>query len=120
MGNISYLGLENNGLEGPIPSEFGLMKELRYVHLSYNYLKSTIPTQLGHLSDLKYLLLDENELTGPIPSELGLLSGLRMLDVSGRSTKLTGSVPAEVCALPEVTIRVRCSQVACDCDCECT
>ena len=120
MWNVSYLGMGSNHLEGPIPSELGLMRELRYLHLSDNYLNSTIPRELGNLSELKYLFLDRNDLSGTIPSELGLLSRLQLLDFGSRSNKLTGSVPDEVCALPEVTIRVPCAVVQCDCNCECT
>ena len=120
MGNVSYLGMGSNRLEGPIPSELGLMRELRYLHLSDNSLTSTIPTELGNLSELTYFFLDQNDLSGPIPSEFGLLTGLQLLDFGSRSNKLTGSVPAEVCALPKVTIRVKCGSVKCDCNCECT
>ncbi|CAB9512774.1 LRR receptor-like serine threonine-protein kinase [Seminavis robusta] len=119
LSNVSYVGFESNRLDGSIPSEFGLMKELRYVHLAENDLTSRLPTELGTLSRLKYLFLGQNEFTGEIPSELGLLTNLRFLDVGGRSSGITGSVPAELCALTDITIRIRCAQVECDCDCEC-
>ena len=120
LGNVSYVGMESNMLTGPIPSEVSAMRELRYLHLSNNRLTSTIPSTLGNLPSLKYLFLGTNNLSGSIPSELGLLSGLRYLDLGGGNDLMTGSVPSELCALPSLSIRVKCTVVQCDCGCQCS
>lgn len=60
----------------------------------------SLPTELGLLSNLRTLDLSNNpDLTGMVPSELGRLDNLFTLSLHG--TTLTGSVPDEICALKE-------------------
>ena len=54
---------------------------------SPNVITSNIPTEIGLLTNLKGLGIDNNELTGTIPSELGLLTNMLALDLGKWSHK---------------------------------
>ena len=47
---IIKISLEQNNLEGTIPSELGMLASLRSLRLHYNYIAGTIPSELGALS----------------------------------------------------------------------
>jgi len=61
---------------GSIPTELGMLSELRALILYWNELDGPIPTELGRLTNLEYLELTNNMLSGTIPTELGVLSNL--------------------------------------------
>jgi hypothetical protein len=64
--------LWGNYLNGPIPSELGLLTKLENgLILAVNQLTATVPTHLGSLTMPTELVLNENLLTGIIPTELG-------------------------------------------------
>jgi len=67
FGAVQDLSLWNN-LRGTIPTELGLLSELRTLYLSRNELVGTIPTELGKLTRLEYLGLQHNKLTGTVPA----------------------------------------------------
>ena len=92
--NLSYLGLDLNGLTGPIPPELGKLSNLGHLGLAGNQLTGPIPPELGSVSSLRSLDLDRNRLTGPIPPELGNLTSLEDLYLS--NNRLSGPIPAEL------------------------
>jgi Leucine-rich repeat (LRR) protein len=67
---VSTLLLSSNLLDGPIPSEFGLLVNLNLLQLFNNALTSSIPSTLGSLSQLQILWLYSNNLTGSVLEEL--------------------------------------------------
>lgn len=100
---IMVLGLDNNpSLQGPIPSEVGLLWNLEILELSNCSLSSSIPTQIGRLRLVENLLLNRNQLEGSLPSELGLLAYMSIFDAS--SNALTGSIPEECGRLIETNL----------------
>ena len=50
--HVERLQLSFNRLEGPIPTDFGLMRNLELFSLGHNELIGTLPTELGSLSRL--------------------------------------------------------------------
>ena len=90
---------DNGDIGGLIPSEFGLLSNLRVLALGHNYyLTGSIPTQLGQLStNLHVLELEETQLSGTIPTELGALKSLGYLDLE--RTQLGGAIPSELGSL---------------------
>jgi hypothetical protein len=68
--NMNFLHLDNNNLNGTLPTELGLMTRATELLLDGNLFDGTIPTELGLLELLRTLRLNGNRLTGSIPSEL--------------------------------------------------
>ena len=67
------------GLDGPIPTEFGLLTNLKELTLTKNFLSSSIPTEIGSLFTLSSFSAGFNRLTGQIPDEITQLRGLTEL-----------------------------------------
>ncbi len=85
--------LSNN----PVSDWYGigvLSGRVNFINLDNNNLEGTIPTQIGNLTDLTILGLNNGKLSGAIPSTVGNLSKLISLGLSGNL--LSGNVPDEI------------------------
>ena len=89
---VTGLNLHGRNLNGAIPTELGMLSELRRLTLSRNRLTGPVPAWLDDLAHLEELTLWGNRLSGPIPSSLGNLTKLEELYLS--QNRLTGQVPA--------------------------
>lgn len=69
------------------------------INLDDNNLEGTIPSELSLLEDLVTLELGGNRLSGQVPGSLGDLRSLQLLEVS--ENFLTGDVPVSICDLKE-------------------
>jgi len=100
---ISRLWMPRNGLQGPIPTELGLLTSLRELDLSSNdnEVFGPIPTQLESLTSLGILDLAESQIDGPIPTFLGNMTSLNKLDLA--SCGLTGTIPSAIFQLQELS-----------------
>ncbi|GLT31725.1 hypothetical protein SLA2020_064400 [Shorea laevis] len=88
---LTTLPLENNQLQGPIPSS---LENVDAVDLSRNNFTGHIPTQLG-CQNIKYLSLSANKLSGDIPSSFcDANNQLMLLDLSNNC--LRGTVPTNL------------------------
>lgn len=94
---VSQLFLDQNGLDGPIPSELGDLSQLTWLQLNGNQLQGTIPAALGHLTQVTFLRLELNQLSGPIPPELGNMTALESLTLS--DNPLNAAIPPELAQL---------------------
>ena len=101
-GRVTKLFLDNNELNGEIPSELGTLAKLDGLDLAANQLTGDIPKELGRLTNLRDLLLPQNQLSGDIPKELGQLSNLWWLRLS--DNQLTGEIPEKLGELSELSI----------------
>ncbi|MEM1321235.1 MAG: gliding motility-associated C-terminal domain-containing protein [Bacteroidota bacterium] len=90
-GYVVEIHLNNNRLDGTIPTEIGNFSRLRYLQLDNNNLRGSIPTEIGLLSGLTILFLDDNNLSGDIPSELGNCRNLMTVFLD--NNQLTGAIP---------------------------
>lgn len=79
---VLHLLLPRNGLAGEISPSLFNVTSLQTIDLNDNELYGTIPSELGMLTDLKKLRLSYNELTG-IPTTFGLLTNLSFLHLHG-------------------------------------
>ncbi len=89
---VTGLNLHGRNLNGAIPTELGMLSELKRLTLSRNRLTGPVPTWLDYLAHLEELTLWGNRLSGPIPSSLGNLTKLEELYLS--QNRLTGQIPA--------------------------
>jgi len=94
-GAYESLNLRENGLQGSIPPEVGLLTNLGWLELEENVgLYSSIPSTLGELTHLYYLSLNKASLTGTIPTELGRLTNIKEMDLG--NNQLVGNIPSEL------------------------
>uniref|UniRef100_J3L8E9 non-specific serine/threonine protein kinase n=1 Tax=Oryza brachyantha TaxID=4533 RepID=J3L8E9_ORYBR len=77
-----YSWLDNNMLTGPIP-DLSASQNLSVIHLENNQLDGSVPSYLSALPKLTELYLQENKLSGVIPS--ALLSRGIVFDFSGNT-----------------------------------
>ena len=91
-GRVDSLVLEDNDLNGTIPTSLGNLAELLVLDLSDNELSGVIPSELGNLDSLVTLDLSNNELSGEIPYAVIGLPSLQNLDLSGNQF---ASLPSE-------------------------
>ena len=95
------LDLYDWGLDGTLPTDIGLLKDLHTLVLKANPdLRGKIPSEIGMLSNLKTLRLGDTNLSGTIPTEIGLLRSLELLNLS--RCKLTGPIPSEIGRLANI------------------
>ena len=91
------IDLDGNGLRGTLPTQLGLLTELRYaLDLYNNQIHGHLPTQLAHLTYLWSFDLHRNELSGTLPTELGNLSGLRSFLYAHENPALSGTLPSQI------------------------
>ncbi|KVH93581.1 Malectin-like carbohydrate-binding domain-containing protein, partial [Cynara cardunculus var. scolymus] len=69
--------LGNNRLSGAIP-DLSNLKLLKTLHLEDNQLNGRIPSSLGNIDRLQELFLQNNNLTGQVPTSLTLKPGLNL------------------------------------------
>ncbi|KAJ4847502.1 hypothetical protein Tsubulata_012251, partial [Turnera subulata] len=91
----------NPYLTGEIPSQLGLLTNLTTFGAAATGLSGVIPPTFGNLVNLQTLSLYDTEVFGPIPPELGLCSELRNLYL--HMNKLTGSIPPGLGKLQKLT-----------------
>lgn len=90
-GQVDTVALGFQNLKGEIPSEIGLMTNLKKLQLNGNQI-SSIPTEIGLLTSVEELFLSYNEITS-VPSQIGLMSSLQSLTLAGNSLS---SIPSEI------------------------
>jgi Leucine-rich repeat (LRR) protein len=99
QGRVLGIVLDDNNLNGTIPSEIGDLSALIGLVLSDNELEGEIPAEIGNLSSLEALTLQGNELSGAIPPEISGLASLEEMNLAGND--LNGAIPA---GLGELTL----------------
>ncbi|MEM6642365.1 MAG: FG-GAP-like repeat-containing protein, partial [Bacteroidota bacterium] len=93
-GRVTAIVLNDNNLNGSLPSSIGNLDSLKTLELALNSLSGTIPTSITNLTVLERIELWSNNLSGDLPPELGQLSSLVSLDLNGN--QFTGSIPPEL------------------------
>jgi len=93
--SLRELWVDDNNLEGSIPSAIGSISSLESLSMSECQLTGDMPTELGQLSSMRLMWFFGNQLSGNIPSEIGGMSNLELFKV--HRNDLTGSMPSEIC-----------------------
>ena len=81
-GRVTRLELNDNGLDGTLPTALGDLSALEYLDLQNNALSGALPAELADLTNLEELLLNESRaLTGPLPDGLRELADLETVNI---------------------------------------
>lgn len=115
------LQVDENKLEGGIPSELGLLGEnLMLLDVSENHnITETLPSELGLLKRLTHLVASGTHLYGTIPPEIarlpmeGTLTSFHI-----QRTLVYGEIPVGLCLIGE-GLAFHCTGSLCGCDCTC-
>ena len=94
-GTFVRLVLNDNGLNGSIPPEVGLLQNLVSLSIQSsgtNVLSGPLPDSLGRLDKVVDVTITGNQLSGGIPEGLGGWSAVETIDLSGNG--LSGPLPA--------------------------
>ena len=90
--NLRRLYSERNLHEGAIPTELGLLQNLEELDIGYNPFSGGVPTELGNLgASLKLLSIKRSGVTGFLPTELFRLTNLDTFFMHG-NTNITGGI----------------------------
>ena len=73
-------------MTGTIPTEIGVLANLKFLFLSENTLNGTIPTELAACTDLLEIRIGGNEISGVVPPVENSTTGLCSLRVKGQLT----------------------------------
>ncbi|PQM41684.1 LRR receptor-like serine/threonine-protein kinase FLS2 [Prunus yedoensis var. nudiflora] len=90
MRNLGVISLENNKISGLIPDCIGNLSRLKIVFLSSNRLTSSIPVNFWNLENLLFINFSLNSLSGYLPPSMKKLNALQMLDLSWNH--ITGNI----------------------------
>jgi len=93
LSNVKRLVLYNNRLSGGIPSEIGQMESLEELHLLFNLLDK-LPDEIGNLKSLTTLELSNNRIEGTLPTNMGKME--KIVHIYLENNKLSGSIPTEL------------------------
>ncbi|CUG76321.1 GP46-like surface antigen, putative [Bodo saltans] len=89
---MKTLRLEDNALNGTLPSSWSTMSRLKRLHLNDNSLSGTLPPEWSAFTLMKSLHLSSNDLSGTLPSAWQSMTFLIHLKL--RSNSFTGTVPS--------------------------
>ena len=95
-GSYSSIELDFRGeaIDGYLPTQLGLLTNVRRLGGVNNALSGTLPTELARLTLLAQLQLDENSISGTLPTQIvpaNLSAALIGLTLS--NNRLSGSLP---------------------------
>jgi len=85
-------------------TEFGLMSGLSWLSMNDNDIEGTLPTELGNLVNMTRMSFKDCLLEGTIPTEFGRMTILENLSLETNS--LVGSMPQEVCELRSLELNL--------------
>ena len=95
----SYLCLiENNNLDGPLPSEINALYLLQGLYLSNNKLRSDLAEDIFDIPNLREIELQKNGIFAKLPTQLP--ETLEKLDMT--SNRLVGEIPPSIWSLPSL------------------
>jgi hypothetical protein len=94
---VTSLNWANSGLEGELPAEMGLLRNLTHLDLAENQIGGSLPDALYELTELESLYLHRNNLTGTISPLIENVYGLVNLYLS--NNELTGVFPTNLGSL---------------------
>ncbi|GJP72571.1 hypothetical protein CLOP_g3288 [Closterium sp. NIES-67] len=98
---LQSLYLNDNFLNGSIPSSINRLRQLDDLQLQNNRLTGPIDS-VATLNNLRSLQVANNDLSGTIPATIGGMLQLEILDMSGN--RLSGEIPEDFTGLIKLTV----------------
>ncbi|KAL3941686.1 MAG: hypothetical protein SGBAC_003999 [Bacillariaceae sp.] len=93
-GLLTAIKLSSRDLDGSLPADWGMFRNLKSIDFHSNKLKGSIPEGMYDISGLEEVFLYKNQLTGSISSKIGDLWSLKRFHLS--HNRLSGSIPPEL------------------------
>jgi Leucine-rich repeat (LRR) protein len=94
---VTSLNWANSGLDGELPAEMGLLRNLTHLDLAENLIGGPLPDALYDLTQLESLYLHQNKLTGTISNLIENVYDLVNLYLS--NNELSGGFPPNLGSL---------------------
>lgn len=101
--DVIGINLENNNLNGILPSQIGTLTVLTHFSLFSNSIIGRLPSEIGQFTKIQTLPLSNNQFSGSLPSQIGRLT-LIGHNVSLHNNLFTGSVPSEIGLLDRLSV----------------
>ena len=95
---FSCIFLENNNLDGPLPSEVNALYLLQGIYLSNNKLRSDLAEDIFDIPNLREVELQQNGIFAKLPTKLP--DTLEKLDMT--NNRLVGEIPTSIWTLPNL------------------
>lgn len=86
----------DNKLHGTVPSEIGMLSNMKMISLHFNQVEGTLPTQVGQLTSCTLITFRGNLFSGTIPSQIGLLTNISVALNLNDNQLLTGTIPTQL------------------------
>ena len=87
-GAIVKLALQDNNLVGYLPSELGLLSDVKVMNLKMNPLTGPLPAELGNLQNAKNVMIEDTMLCGDIPLNVAKKALLNEWQIVNGNVKL--------------------------------
>ena len=92
--NLEVINLSRNHFGGTIPSDIGLLQNMREIYLHRNVLSGGIPKEIFNLKHIERFNINSNILVGTIPNEIGMWENATFISLSHNNLK--GVIPMEL------------------------
>lgn len=112
--DLRNLWLSGSRVQGTIPDELYNIKELLTLDLGGCLLSGTISSKIENFRNLSWFSVSSNDISGSIPEEIFSLDDLYSFHLNG-NTKLYGSIPERFCARPRQRLPGAHRAVVADC-----
>ena len=100
---VVALNMSRSMLQGTLPPELALLKELQHMDFGHNDLAGNVPdVYVERMANLEALWLQDNLFTGMIPDAIGEWSQLTCLNLA--QNKFSGNLPASMAQLTELQL----------------
>ena len=98
---VTKLNLANNNLQGNLPPNLHMLKNLTSLNLSWNQIHGTIPKLISSMIWLENLQLNDNILSQELSLDFSNMSNLIELNLS--NNQLTGQIPSSLYQAVSIT-----------------
>jgi Leucine-rich repeat (LRR) protein len=92
--NLKVLAVGGCRFNGTIPEHLFNLTRVEKLHLSMNLFSGRISSGVRNLNSIKELMISRTLITGSLPTELGILTSIENMEMYGN--QLTGKIPSSL------------------------